>query len=181
MSYLNSYVEILEINEDVFDRIPTPCRSCTYWENPIVFDKRLSEENRSRAKKEWYRRVLEEYGVCGKILLYRRRSIGYIEFAPPRFLERLGEYDSRWLSDDSDSRVFITCLYIVNGYRRKGFGTLLLKNALSQLKKKAKEVYTYARLGSPDNPSGPLNFWLKNGFTIVDLKLTGYPLVMKII
>ncbi|RLE72011.1 MAG: hypothetical protein DRJ37_03810 [Thermoprotei archaeon] len=182
MSYLDVHVEIVEVDENLFNRIPLPCRSCTYWEDPRVFDTRPPEEDRIRAKKKWYRKVLEEYGVCGKILFYKRHSVGYIEFAPPRFIERLGEYDSRWLSDSSNDRVFITCLYIISGYRRKGFGTLLLRDTLSQLKERGvREVYTYARLGSSNNPSGPLDFWLKNRFTIVDLRLSNYPLVRKII
>jgi len=179
---LSARVEIEEVGEENFDRIPLPCRSCTYWENPRVFEERPPEEDRIEAKKEWYIRVLKEFGVCGKILLYKKHPIGYIEFAPPRFVERLREYDSRWLSESSNDKIFITCIYIISGYRRKGFGTLLLRETLKQLRERGvREVYTYARLGSSNNPSGPLVFWLRNRFTIVDLKLSSYPLVRKII
>ena len=182
MSKLSVQVEIKPINLENFEKIPLPCRSCIYWENPALFNEKLPEDDRIEIKKEWYRKTLNNYGICGKILFFRGQPVGYTKFAPPKYFRRLNDYDEKWLNEFSEKIVFITCLYIKNSYRRKGFGSLLLKEIINELREReVKEVYTYARLGNPNNPSGPLSFWLKNGFTIVDLKVSGFPLVKKII
>ncbi len=46
-------------------------------------------------------------------------------------------------------------------------GSQLLQNIIDDLKKREIEaVETFARKGKPDNPSGPVKLYLRNGFRI---------------
>ena len=55
--------------------------------------------------------------------------------------------------------------------RRKSLGEKLLESVIADLKKRGfKATETYARRGSSNNPSGPVEFYLKNGFHIEDEK-----------
>jgi GNAT superfamily N-acetyltransferase len=48
-----------------------------------------------------------------------------------------------------------------------GLGSMLLKSIITDLRKRGiKSVETFVRRGHPNNPSGPLEFYLKNGFKI---------------
>jgi GNAT superfamily N-acetyltransferase len=52
--------------------------------------------------------------------------------------------------------------------RGKGYGTQLLEHILIDLKARGIDaVETFARKASPENPSGPVSFYVKNGFKIV--------------
>jgi len=53
----------------------------------------------------------------------------------------------------------------------------MLRNLLAQLKKSGlKSVETFARKGSPENPSGPFELYLKNNFKIKSEK-DDFPLI----
>lgn len=44
----------------------------------------------------------------------------------------------------------------------------MLRNIIEDLKSRGvRAVETFARKGSPDNPSGPFEFYLKNGFKVL--------------
>lgn len=64
--------------------------------------------------------------------------------------------------------LLISCLFISGKeFQRLGIGSKLLKAIVDDLRKrKIKAVETFARKGSPDNPSGPIEFYVKNGFRI---------------
>ncbi|MGQ4892778.1 MAG: GNAT family N-acetyltransferase [Candidatus Njordarchaeia archaeon] len=92
------------------------------------------------------------------------KPIGFARYAPTSFFENLREYPVK----SSDETVFLSCLYIVDGFRGRGYGSILLKSVISELKDRGMvSVETIARRGSDDNPSGPLEFYLKNGFKVL--------------
>jgi len=64
--------------------------------------------------------------------------------------------------------IFLSCLFICEAkYRRMGLGSKLLKDIVSDLKIRGfNRIETFARRGSANNPSGPLEFYLKHGFEI---------------
>lgn len=85
------------------------------------------------------------------------------------------EYASGPASEDA---VFLACLYIPNkDARGKGLGTAMLENLIAELRRREfKAVETFARKSSQDNPSRPLELYLKHGFKIKNDR-NDFPLV----
>ena len=155
---------------DNFSRLLMPCKACIYWEYPQHFN----EDDTSL--KIMYKKV------CLKILLEGDKCIGYIEFAPPMFFKTLGEYDDKWTNIPRKDIAYISCLYIDVNHKGRGYGSLLLNGVIKYLGKlRVKEIYTYAKIDDPNNPSGPLSFWIRNGFKVVDTSIENYPLVKRIL
>ncbi|MEM2057748.1 MAG: GNAT family N-acetyltransferase, partial [Thermoproteota archaeon] len=65
--------------------------------------------------------------------------------------------------------VLISCLFIAEKeYRGRGLGKLLLESIIEDLRKRGfKAVETFARRNNSNNPSGPVEFYLKNGFRVL--------------
>ena len=60
----------------------------------------------------------------------------------------------------------------------KGVGTQLLKFVINDLKKRGfKAIETFARSGSSNNPSGPIELYLKEGFYVKEKLSSEYVLV----
>ncbi len=140
------------------------CIFCLYWEEPDCSKWPESFELRQSLKRDWFKMAIAEFGVSAKIALAVSEVVGYVHFARPQYLPNTGEYDCGPSSEDA---VFIACLY-VRERRAEGMGPALLNAVLDDLKvKDVPAAETYALKGSANNPSGLLNFWLKNGFQVV--------------
>jgi len=116
-------------------------------------------------KLKWLRNTNKIFGNCGKILYANGIPIGYAQHAPGELLPHSVDYHSGPVSVDA---VLISCLFIPKReFRHAGLGSQLLKSIIDDLRKRGiKAVETYARKGNPENPSGPVEFYLKNGFKI---------------
>jgi GNAT superfamily N-acetyltransferase len=166
--------------------IPESCRGCIYWEFPKEFDKAKEEKTtpqknaKSEQKKhEWFVMTMREFGTCGKIAYYDSKPVAYAQFAPSKWLPNTSHYKSHPIGKSEEGVVFLSCLYVANQQlRRRGIGETLLKNIVHDLQSRGfKAIETFARRGDPDNPSGPLEFFVKNGFTIKDQTNPEFPLV----
>ena len=165
---------IRNITPENFGDIPKSCRSCIYWEYPEDFEKlRLVEQNKKREfcvekKREWFLKTLREFGSCGKIVYYRDKPIGYAQYASSTRLPQAKNYESKHLGEPERGVVFLSCLYIPDKTMRgRGVGTLLLKQVINELRKRGfKAVETFARRSSSNNPSGPIELYLKEGFYV---------------
>ena len=146
---------------------PFSCKYCLYWELPEECIDPATEQKKDLMEKKlgWLRRVTSEWGDCGKIVYLAGQSIGYAQYAPSKYLPRSADYDSGPPSDDA---VLISCLFIPQRqFRRLGTGSQLLRALIDELKeRKEKAIETFARKGSADNPSGPIELYLRNGFGI---------------
>jgi len=141
------------------------CRFCLYWEEPDSSKWPSSLGERGEVKKQWFREVEAEFGPCGKLAFLRDKPVGYAQFAPPRHLPKIAEYTC---GPPGDEAIFMSCLHVPPGERRKGFGLALLQAILQDLRARGvPAVETFARRSSANNCSGPLEFWLKHGFHIV--------------
>jgi GNAT superfamily N-acetyltransferase len=158
-------IEIVDISDANLGRLPeVGCRYCLYWEQPDRdrWPDPLSE--REAANREWFRRVSAEFGPCGKLVVVGSEVVGYAKFSPPVHLPCVADYECGPPDDDA---VFIACLYLW-GLQGKGIGSALLEAILGDLCAGGlPAVETFARKSSANNPSGPLRFWLKHGFTVV--------------
>jgi len=116
-----------------------------------------------REKREWFKEVMREFGNCGFIAHFSGVPIGFIQYAPAKFFPRIKEYASGPPSEDA---VFLACLYIANKKaRRRGLGTAMLRDLLAEFRKRKFEALeTFAGKKSENNPSDPIELYLKNGF-----------------
>lgn len=119
-------------------------------------------------KKQWILQTLKEFGSCGKILYYNNKPVGYTEYGPPHRFPKINEYKSQPVRRIKEGVVFLSCLYITDkNLRGKGHSKKLLDNIITDLKKRGfKTIETYARKGSPENHSEPMELYLKRGFHI---------------
>ena len=145
---------------------PFSCKYCLYWELEEFSDSsRESRGDMLAGKLNWLRRVGKTFGECGKIVYVDGKPVGYAQYAPPSMLPLSAKYPSGPPSGDA---VLISCLFIAQKeYRRRGLGKQLLQTIIEDLRKKGvKAVETFAGKNNPSNPSGPVEFYLKNGFKI---------------
>lgn len=162
-------IEIRNIDGIIFDDLFHPCKECIYWECPAKCSK-VSSEERTKIKLEWFKEISGVFGTCGKILYVNGKPVAYSQFALPQDIKNIKEYE-KGVSPASRDGVIITCLYVREGYRGRGFGQNLLENIIEEIKKKeCKTVETYTRDDSNNNPSGPTEFYLNKRFKIIESK-----------
>jgi len=142
-----------------------PCGHCLYWQTFGPFNEKELKPEMMHRKREWFNKAIREFGNCGFIAYLDGVPIGFIQYALTRFFPRVKDYASGPSSEDA---VFLTCLYISDeNSRGRGLGTLMLEKLIAELRKrKFKAVETFARKNSENNPSGPLELYLKHNFEI---------------
>lgn len=145
---------------------PYSCKYCSYWESPQEFNVKTKDKitELTVKKLQWLRNVHNEFGECGIIIYVDGKPAGYAQYAPPKFFPNLSNYP---VLPNPDA-VFISCLFIFNEQlRRQGFGTVLLNAVIEDLEKRGvNSIETIARKKNPENPAGPVEFYLKNEFII---------------
>ncbi|SLM13598.1 GCN5-related N-acetyltransferase [uncultured spirochete] len=150
-----------------WDGYPFSCKYCLYWEFPGESTGPIeqSKDKAIRMKTAWLQRTNEHFGNCGKIAYVDGVAEGYAHYAPPGFFPRVAEYQA---GPPSQEAVLISCLFIPrHRFRKLGLGSQLLDNVLAELKQRGiGAVETFARKGKADNPSGPAEFYFRNGFRI---------------
>lgn len=156
---------IENLNPQNFKNIPDPCKCCLYWLTSGSLEKKASKMERKKKKREWLDKLTTQFGNCGFLAFVDGDPIGFAHFAPKKFFPRVKDYDSGPPSEDS---VFLACLYIAEKEERgKGLGTAMLNRLIVELREKGiKGVETLARKSSQNNPSGPIELYLKAGFKI---------------
>ena len=177
--------EIRNLSESNLDDIPEICRRCLYWSFPEEFDTVKTEsggkhkQELEAKKKQWILQTLEEFGNCGKILYHHNKPVGYAEYGPSNRFPEIKAYNTKPIGKIEDGVVFLSCLLIADeNLRGKGLGEKLLDNVMADLKDRGfKAVETFARRGSSNNPSGPVEFYLKKGFQIKDETNPEFPVV----
>lgn len=176
-------VEVVDIREDNLQDIPETCRGCVYWEFPEEFkDGEARVQRRSEfedKKRKWFIQTLQEFGTCGKIVYHKGKPVGYAQYAPSKRLLKVNEYQSKPAGKIEEGVVFLSCLYISDEHLRgTGLGERLLGIIIDDLRRRGfKTIETFARRSDANNPSGPMVFYIKNGFHIKDKTDTEYPLM----
>lgn len=147
---------------------PYSCKYCLYWEYPeLLVDPAMEKQEEVFARKQaWLRLVQARFGECGKLLYLGGQAVGYAQYAPAEFLPNTKSYPAGPVSLQA---VFIACLFIPGKeHRGLGLGSILLQRVLKELHKRGiKAVETFGRKGRPENPSGPVEFYLKHGFHVL--------------
>jgi ribosomal protein S18 acetylase RimI-like enzyme len=160
-----------------FRLFPYSCRYCAYWESTGDFDEKVAQSEAERVKREWFKNASEQFGNCGVIVYSDDDPVGYAQYSSPKFLPRIREYASGPPDDDA---VFLSCLYVPKReLRGMGIGKYLLETVEADLQRRGyTAIETFARKGSESSPAGPLEFYLKHGFSIAKER-DEFPLVRK--
>jgi ribosomal protein S18 acetylase RimI-like enzyme len=171
-------VSIKNITQENVKDIPEPCKTCLYWENPNFQDKHSSQTEKEKAA--WFLKTLKEFGNCGKILYVDNKPVGYAQYSTPKKLPNIRSYGSKTLETKEENAAFISCLYISDkSFRGKGLGRRLLDEVITDLKQRGfKAVETFARKGSANNPSGPIELYFRKGFHVKEEIDADFALVM---
>jgi GNAT superfamily N-acetyltransferase len=156
------------LNTPEWPERPFSCKYCTYWEFPgdsFKAAERVREDIFKR-KLSWLRKTTRSFGNCGRILRVSGNSVGYVQYAPACALPKCFDYSA---GPTSDGAVLLSCLFISDPkFRRLGLGSSLLKDVCGELKRRGiHAIETFARRTGSNNPSGPVQFYLRNGFRVV--------------
>ncbi len=153
------------VGSETLRDIPNPCNGCLYWQTSSPSQNEKSKKERRKRKLEWLDGVMREFGSCCRIGYLDRTPIGFTHFAPAKYFPRVEDYDAGPPSEDC---VFLACLYITDQKSRgKGLGTAMLKDLIAELRERGiGAVETFARRDSQNNPSGPIQLYLKHGFQV---------------
>jgi len=176
-------INIQDINESNLEDIPESCRGCVYWEFPEDFEKGKQDSSLKGElelkKKEWFKQTIKEFGTCGKIVYHNDTPIAFAQYAPSSRLPNVNAYESKPVGTLEESVVFLSCLYITdNAFRGKGIGETLLQTIIEDLRRRGfRSIETFARRSDAENPSGPMAFYIRNGFHIKDKTNPEFPLM----
>lgn len=111
-------------------------------------------------KKRWLRHLLSKFKACGYMAYLKKEPVGFVEFVPGEFAEKLGEE-----TNSPKQTAVILCLSVKKAYWGLKIGSKLVQRLIKDLPRmgyKSIEVTAYK--------SGvwhPLEFYLKNNFKII--------------
>jgi GNAT superfamily N-acetyltransferase len=158
------------IGLSVVDRehLPSRCTGCVYWESDRALPPECGVACDAPAATDWVRTVADEWGECGRVAVEDGAFIGFIKYAPPRYLPQALHMPSGPPLDDA---VLIACMHMAPEVRRRGVGGVLLRAALRDLAGRGERtVQAYALATRRDFETAPMvgvEFLLRNGFTVV--------------
>jgi GNAT superfamily N-acetyltransferase len=150
------------------DELSDACSACRFWETDrLVVAQHCGAVADDKAERDWYSTVREEWGDPGRIVYQDGTPLGFIKYAPARYLPRTRVLGPGPVSDDA---VLLACLHVRPEARDIGLGTVLLQAALSDLTSRGErvvEAYGSVAPASEDSPFITANFLLRHGFRVV--------------
>lgn len=148
--------------------LPTPCVGCAFWETGAAQERRCGSVCDPEAVRDWYLRVTGEWGDCGRVACEEDEVLGFIKYAPSRYIPQAATFAARPYDEDV---VLITCLHIRDDARQHGLGRLLVQSALKDLKGRGERtVQSFACAREDDLTQMPMigmKYLLNSGFTVV--------------
>lgn len=118
--------------------------------------------------KNWLRKVYSKFGPCVKVGYVDGEPVALIQYAPMDIFPHVDK-------PEGHRTIVIHCIFITNKeYMGKGMAKRLMESLLQDLRKpqpyltggKFDKIVALAGRGRP-GPAGPLEFFLKMGFTTV--------------
>lgn len=149
------------------DSLPVPCGGCMFWQSDAALPLECCSASDADAASVWTRRVLAEWGECGRAAVADGEVLGFIRYAPPRYFPQARHMPAG--PPDADVAL-IACMHIAPEARRRGLGGLLLREAMRDLAARGERaVQAYATADRGDFELVPMvgvDFLLRNGFTV---------------
>lgn len=149
-------------------RLPCVCEGCTFWETPDRLEPRCGVACNQEALSEWYKKVIEEWGECGRVATEDDEILGFIKYAPGSYLPQANHFPAG--VPNGGAAPMLACIHIRDDAKRHGLGRLLLHAALRDLTLRGERtVYAYAAAGHGDVTYRPVigvEFLMRHGFTV---------------
>lgn len=149
------------------ERLPVPCTGCMYWQSAEPQTVECGAACDDDAATAWMRRVIAEWGECGRAAVTDGEVLGFIRYAPPVYFPQ----SMRMPAGPPDPDVvLISCMHIAPEARRRGLGGLLLREAMRDLASRGeRSAQAYASANRGDFELVPMvgvDFLLRHGFTV---------------
>ena len=123
--------KIVRLTLDNLEAVPSPCRSCLFWERDPV--RRSRVEDPAAEKDGWVSHVLREWGSCGRVALVDDEPVGYLIYAPEAFVPGAAGFPTAPVSPDA---VLLTTAYVASEYAGGGLGRMLVQGMARDLIKR---------------------------------------------
>ena len=120
--------KIVRLTLDHLDALPSPCRSCLFWELDPVRRERV--EDPCAEKDAWVSEVLREWGSCGRVALVDDVAVGYLIYAPAAFVPGAAAFPTAPVSADA---VLLTTAYVEPDAAGGGLGRMLVQGMARDL------------------------------------------------
>ncbi|MBL1066126.1 GNAT family N-acetyltransferase [Streptomyces sp. 7-21] len=122
---------LVPLSLDNLADLPSPCRSCVFWELDPVSGQEAERCGRSAQEKEaWISTVLREWGSCGRLVYVDRRPVGFVLYAPPAYVPRSQAFPTNPLSADA---VHLVTGWIIPPFQHQGLGRMLMQGVAKDL------------------------------------------------
>ena len=160
---------ITRLTLDNLDDLPSPCRSCVFWElDPVRRDRAEAAGESGCEKEAWVSRVLLEWGSCGRLLYVDDEPVGYALYAPPSFVPGAATFPTSPVSEDA---VLLSSLVVRPEYAGGGLGRVLVQAVVKDVLDRGgiRAIEVFGDLRPPKRPQDhvcvvPADFWLRVGF-----------------
>jgi GNAT superfamily N-acetyltransferase len=123
--------KIVRLTLDNLEALPSPCRSCLFWERDPV--RRSRAEDPASEKDAWVSHVLREWGSCGRVALVDDVPVGYMVYAPEAFVPGAAGFPTAPVSPDA---VLLTTAYVAPEWANGGLGRMLVQGMARDLIKR---------------------------------------------
>jgi GNAT superfamily N-acetyltransferase len=120
--------KIVRLTLDHLDALPSPCRSCLFWELDPVRRERV--EDPCAEKDAWVSEVLREWGSCGRVAMVDDVAVGYLIYAPAAFVPGAAAFPTAPVSADA---VLLTNAYVEPDAAGGGLGRMLVQGMARDL------------------------------------------------
>jgi ribosomal protein S18 acetylase RimI-like enzyme len=153
---------------DDLDRLPPGCAGCSFWESAGERERRCGATCDGEFQRAWFRRVTDEWGVCGRVAYEDDEVLGFIKYAPSGYFPQSMTFSA---APDDAAVALVSCLHISPDARHRGLGTVLLRACLRDLVQRGeRRVEAFAHADSAVNvddiPMLGMPFLLRNGFVV---------------
>jgi GNAT superfamily N-acetyltransferase len=120
--------KIVRLTLDHLDELPSPCRSCLFWELDPVRRERV--EDPCAEKDAWVSEVLREWGSCGRVAVVDDVTVGYLIYAPAAYVPGAAAFPTAPVSADA---VLLTTAYVDPTAAGGGLGRMLVQGMARDL------------------------------------------------
>ncbi|KQX61867.1 hypothetical protein [Angustibacter sp. Root456] len=159
---------------DSLPDLPTPCRSCVFWElAPVAAQQAERTGDTAFEKEAWLSAALLDWGSVGRIAYVDDVPAGYLMYAPAYLVPRSIAFPTAPVSGDA---VLLMTGRVVAGYTGGGLGRMLVQGVAKDLTRRgvrAIEAFGWetstdrARLQSAGGCVLPADFLRSVGFKTV--------------
>lgn len=148
--------------------LPDACAGCSFWETDDSVSPDCGATCDPDRQRQWIEHVVSDWGDCGRIAYLDGEALGFVKYAPARYVPQVKHMAAGVPSDDA---VLLACLHVATDARHAGLGKVLLQAALRDLVTRGeKALEAYAAVDAVDRRRTPMvtvEFLLRQGFTVI--------------